>query len=310
MTAFVISTKKTATVSHFKTAVNFTAVWLQKRSHPKILEVALYNGTDPRSGVTLHKNCNGKDLATFESFSEVWEAFIDQMKYYARIHVVMDNMTDKLWEEYMEEPLTSIMGCTLTVLELGKSISRGGAKYDFTGNETIGTANTGNSLYAIKKLIFDDHILTGSQLKHALQTNFQDMSTTPTGPQIQQICLNVDKYGNDKKDVDMMVSKVLESVCEELPKYKNTRYGRGPIGGIFQASTTTVSSNTPFGLLTGALPDGRPAETALSDGQSPMRGTDTLGPTAAVRSVSRCRNIILSEGSLYNMKLLPQDLKD
>lgn len=40
MTAFVISTKKTATVSHFKTAVNFTAVWLQKRSHPKILEVA------------------------------------------------------------------------------------------------------------------------------------------------------------------------------------------------------------------------------------------------------------------------------
>lgn len=276
----------------------------------KILEVSLYNGWDPRSGVTLHKNSNGKDLATFESFDEVWDAFMDQMRYYAKIHAIMDNTTDRLWEEYMEEPLTSVMGCTNTVLERGKSIKKGGAKYDFTGNETIGTANTGNSLYAIKTLVFDEKKLTGEQLKHALLTNFQDMETTPTGPQIQQLCLHVPKYGNDLEEVDMMVSRVLESVCEELPKYKNTRYGRGPIGGIFQASTTTVSSNTPFGLLTGSLPDGREGGISLSDGQSPMRGTDSKGPTAAVQSVSKCKNIILSEGSLYNLKLLPQDLKD
>ncbi|HHV11109.1 MAG TPA: hypothetical protein GXX75_12595 [Clostridiales bacterium] len=276
----------------------------------KILETSLYNGFDPRSGVTLHQNKNGKDLETFASFEEVWEAFMDQMQYYARIHVIMDNTTDRLWEEYMEEPLTSVLGCTLTCLERGKSIKRGGAKYDFTGNETIGTANAGNSLYAIKKLIFEDKLLTGGQLKHALLTDFKDMTTNPTGAEIQQMCLNVPKYGNDVEEVDMLVSKVLESVCMELPKYKNTRYGRGPIGGIFQASTTTVSSNTPFGMLTGSLPDGRSNGMSLSDGQSPMRGTDTKGPTAAVKSVSRCNNLLLSEGSLYNMKLLPQDLRD
>ena len=276
----------------------------------KILEVTLYNGKDPRSGVTLHKNCNNKDLSTFSSFDEVWEAFIDQMKYYAKIHAIMDNTTDFLWEEYLEEPLFCVLGCTETTLKRGKSIFKGGAKYDFTGNETIGTANTGNSLYAIKKLIFDDKKLTGEQLMHALLTDFKDMDTVPTGPQIQQICLHVPKYGNDIPDVDNLVSKVLESVCEELPQYKNTRYGRGPIGGIFQASTTTVSSNTPFGLLTGSLPDGREKGASLSDGQSPMRGTDEKGPTAVVRSVSRCKNVILSEGSLFNMKLLPQDLKD
>lgn len=276
----------------------------------KIFETSLYNGFDPRSGVTLHKNKNGKDLETFENFDEVWDAFIDQMQYYAKIHAIMDNTTDRLWEEYMEEPLTSVMGCTLTCLERGKSIKRGGAKYDFTGNETIGTANTGNSLYAIKKLIFDSKLLTGAQMKHALLTDFTDMSTNPTGPEIQQMCLNVPKYGNDIEEVDILVSKVLESVCIELPKYKNTRNGRGPIGGIFQASTTTVSSNTPFGMITGSLPDGRINGMSLSDGQSPMRGTDTKGPTAAVKSVSRCNNFLLSEGSLYNMKLLPQDLRD
>ena len=275
----------------------------------KILELSLYNGRDPRSGVTLHKNANGRDLATFESFDDAWDAFIDQMRYYAMIHAVMDNTTDWLWEEYMEEPLTSILGCTETCLERGRSIKKGGAKYDFTGNETIGTANAGNSLYAIKRLVFDDQLITGAQLQHALLTDFKDMSTTPTGPEIQQMCLNAPKYGNDVPEVDELVARVLEAVCLELPKYPNTRHGRGPIGGVFQASTTTVSSNTPFGMLTGSLPDGRPRGMSLSDGQSPMRGTDTKGPTAAVKSVSHCNNVILSEGSLYNMKLLPQDLR-
>ena len=275
----------------------------------KILELSLYNGLDPRSGVTLHHNKNGKGLESFSSFDEAWDAFMDQMQYYAMIHAVMDNTTDRLWEEYMEEPLTSILGCTVTCLERGRSIKKGGAKYDFTGNETIGVANAGNSLYAVKKLVFDDHMLTGAQLKHALLTNFQDGTTTPTGAEIQQMCLRVPKYGNDVEEVDEIVARVLEAVCNELPKYHNTRYGRGPIGGIFQASTTTVSSNTPFGMLTGSLPDGRASGTSLSDGQSPMRGTDSKGPTAAVKSVSRCNNVILSEGSLYNMKLLPQDLK-
>ena len=195
-------------------------------------------------------------------------------------------------------------------MERGRTIKKGGAKYDFTGNETIGIANVGNSLYAIKKLIFEDKLLTGEQLSHALLTNFADKSTDPTGPEIQQMCLNVPKYGNDIDEVDWLVRDALEAICVELPMYKNTRHGRGPIGGIFQASTTTVSSNTPFGMTVGSLPDGRTNGTPLSDGQSPMRGTDTKGPTASVRSVAKCKNILLSEGSLYNLKLLPQDLRD
>lgn len=276
----------------------------------KILEVTLYGGRDPRTGVMLHPNCNGKDLSSFESYDEVWEAFVDQVKYYIRLHVLMDNITDKLWEEYIEEPLTSALGCPTTCLERGRSIKKGGAKYDFTGNETIGLANVANSLYAIKYVVFDQKLITGAQLLHALKTNFEDMTTDPTGPEIQQMCLLAPKYGNDQDEVDFVARDVLALVCEELPKYKNTRYGRGPIGGVFQASTTTVSSNTAFGRMVGALPDGRQTGTPLSDGQSPMRGTDTLGPTAAVRSVAKLRNVLLSEGSLYNLKLLPQDLKD
>lgn len=276
----------------------------------KVLEMALYNGYDIRTGVTLHPNSNGKDLSTFNLYEELWEAFVDQVKYYVKMAVIMDNITDKLWEEYIEEPLTSILGCPTTCIERGRSIKKGGAKYDFSGNETIGTANVANSLYAIKRLVFEEKVITGAQLLHALKTDFDDMTTDPTGPEIQQMCLSVPKYGNDIDEVDFIARDVLALVCEEFPKYQNTRHGRGPIGGVFQVSTTTVSSNTPFGLITGSLPDGRKRGTPLSDGQSPMRGTDTLGPTASVRSVAKLRNILLSEGSLYNIKLLPNDLKD
>jgi formate C-acetyltransferase len=276
----------------------------------KCMEMALYNGHDPKSGVTFHPNSSNKDLSSFGSYAEVWDAFTEQARYFLKLVVIMDNTIDKVYEEFIDEPFSGVMACPETTLERGLSLKRGGAKYDFTGNQTIGLANVANSLFAIKRLVFEDKLLTGAQLLHAMRTDFSDLSTDPTGPEIQQMCLSLPKYGNDVDEVDFIARDALALVCEELPKYKNTRYGRGPLGGVFQASTTTVSSNTPFGQAIGALPDGRKAGTPLSDGQSPFRGTDTLGPTAAVNSVSKLRLVLLSEGSLYNMKLLPNDLKD
>lgn len=283
------------------------AAWF---SLAKCLEMALYNGRDPMSGVTLNPNSCGKDLASFNSYDELWDAFIEQARYYLRLHVIMDNAIDKTYEEYIDEPLGGIMACPQTTIERGLPLKRGGAKYDFTGNQTIGLANVANSLYAIKKLVFDEKILTGAQLLQAMRSDFEEVDTDPTGPEIRQMCLSVPKYGNDNDAVDFIARDALAFVCNELPTYKNTRYGRGPKGGVFQASTTTVSSNTPFGQSIGALPDGRKAGTPLSDGQSPFRGSDTLGPTAALNSVSKLNLVLLSEGSLYNMKLFPADLKD
>lgn len=276
----------------------------------KVLELTLYNGQDPRTNCTIHSNCNDKDISSFSDFNELWEALTDQVKYYVRLSVIMDDIVDQLWEENLNEPLASVLGCSPTTIERGKPIKKGGAKYDFSGQQTIGLANVANSLYAIKYLIFDNKLITGKQLFHALRTNFSDLSTDPTGPEIKQMCLTVPKYGNDIDEVDFIARDILALVCEEYTKYKNPRFGRGPIGCIHQASTTTVSSNTAFGRYVGALPDGREAGVPLADGQSPMRGTDIKGPTAALKSVAKLQNILLSEGSLYNMKLLPADLKN
>jgi len=276
----------------------------------KCMELAFYGGTDPNSGICLKANSSGKDLSSFSNYQELWDAFLEQAKYYLHLIIILDNAIDRAYEDYIDEPFSAILACPETTLSRGKSLKKGGAKYDFTGNQTIGIAVVANSLIAIKQLVFEQKIISGAQLLHAMKTDFQDMATDPTGPMIQQMCLSAPKYGNDIDEVDFIARDALQMVCEEFPKYKNTRYGRGPIGGIFQASTTTVSSNTPFGSYLGATPDGRRAKMSLSDGQSPFRGTDTLGPTAAVNSVSKLNLKLLSEGSLYNMKMSPSDLKD
>ncbi|MCI7094146.1 MAG: hypothetical protein MR940_10235 [Lachnospiraceae bacterium] len=274
----------------------------------KALEMSLYNGKDPRTGICLHKNTNGKDLSTFSSFEEAKESFEDQMKFYIRMEAILENTIDQVWEEELQEPMASIFGGPTTTIPRGKSFKKGGAKYDLTGQQTIGTANIANSLYVIKKLIFDDKVITGAQLQHALLTNWQDETTTPTGPQIKAMCQGVDKYGNDVDAVDFLARDELEMIANELSSYKNTRYGRGPKGCTLHCSTSTVSSNTPFGKVCGATPDGRDAGMPLADGQSPMRGTDTNGPTAAIKSVAKLHNELLSCGSLYNMKFNPEEL--
>lgn len=275
----------------------------------KILEMSLYNGQDPRTGLTLHQNRNGKDLSSFSSFEEAKEAYLDQLNYYITMEAILENTIDQLWEDHLEEPMAAIFGCPTTTIPRGKPLKKGGAKYDLTGQQTIGTANIANSLYAVKKLVFDEKLITGTQLLHALKTDFEDGTTSPTGPEIKAMCLSVDKYGNDIDEVDNLAREMLAYVASTLIKFKNTRYGRGPKGCTLHCSTSTVSSNTPFGKVCGATPDGRDAWSSVADGQSPMRGTDKKGPTAAIASVSKLNNVLLSCGSLYNLRFVPEDLR-
>jgi pyruvate formate-lyase/glycerol dehydratase family glycyl radical enzyme len=275
----------------------------------KILEMSLNNGRDPRTDITLCPNSSGKNLGTFASFGEVKEAYLDQLNYYLQIEAILENTIDRCWEEEIEEPLAAVFGCPSTAITRGKPLKKGGAKYDFTGQQTIGTANVANSLYAIKRLIFDEKRITGKQLLHAISTNFQDMTTEPKGDEVQAMCLSVPKYGNDQEEVDSLARDMLAYVATRLTRFRNTRWGRGPIGCTLHCSTSTVSSNTPFGKVVGATPDGRLASLPVADGQSPMRGTDTQGPTATLSSVSRLNNILLSCGSLFNQKFTPEDFE-
>ncbi|MEA4854628.1 MAG: glycyl radical protein [Christensenella sp.] len=267
----------------------------------KIVEVALNNGVDPETGI-CPKSGYG-DLLTFKDFNEVFDAVKEFSAWYIRQQVIWDNIIDQCTEQYIGDPLVSML--VADCIARGRGLKEGGMHYDYAGPEFIGTANVGNCLAAIKKVIYEEKSLTAQQVAHALRTNFQDMETTPTGDEIRLLLSNAPKYGNDDDYVDQLTVEYFRFICEEIVKYKTTRFGRGPIGAMWQPSTSTISANVPFGAMVGATPDGRSAGEALADTTAPMHGTDTHGPTASLKSVSKLPTVLVSGGALLNLKLSP-----
>jgi formate C-acetyltransferase len=270
----------------------------------KIIELALYNGKDPNTGICLQPG-NG-DLTTFKSFEELYEAFKTQARYYFKLQVITDNAIDRMTEMEIADPYVSSL--VSDCIGRGKTMKQGGAIYDYCGPLYVGVANVGNTLAAIKKVVFDDKTITGAQLMHAIKTNYADMITSPTGPEIHKMVLDVPKYGNDDDYVDDIMVDYFRFICEETVKYKTTRFGRGPIGGFWQPSTSSVSSNVPFGAIVGALPDGKKAGEPLADTSSPTHGTDTKGLTASLKSVGKLPTVLVSGGQLLNIKVMPSSL--
>jgi formate C-acetyltransferase len=159
----------------------------------------------------------------------------------------------------------------------------------------------GDSLAAVKRLVFEDKALTLEELKRALDSNFAGAE----GARIRQLCRRAPKFGNDDDYVDEIVANVFESYLELLPHHKTDRAGHGPIGCGYTMSTSNITSYVPNGFDVGATPDGRLAGKPLNEGASPCLGADREGPTAVINSVSKLPNRRMAGGQLLNMRFSP-----
>lgn len=233
----------------------------------------------------------------FESFDQLLEGIENNISKYVVLMVEGSNFVDKAHANFAPTPLLSsfIENC----IDSGKDVSKGGAIYNFSGVQGIGTGNLSDSLYVIKKLVFEDKEMTLPQLVEILNNNYEDNEV------LRQSFINkYDKYGNDIDEVDDLGSRVLSYYCKEVAKYNNIR------GGKFQPGSYTVSAHIPLGEAVGATPDGRFSKEQLADGGlSPMVGRDTKGPTAVLKSVSKLDNYLTTNGSLLNIKLNPSTLE-
>jgi len=269
----------------------------------KVLEIVLGNGTDPASGIRLLNlgEKNGKD-AEYHTYDELWQAWKTALGYYFGLAVDCDRVCDRSLKHHDADAFASSMiDCAL---ERGKTLKNGGAKYDYVSQSNIGMSVVGDSLAAIKKLVFEDKTLTMNELKAALKRNFEGTE----GERIRRLCREAPKFGNDDDYVDNIVADVFESYLELLPKYKTDREGQGPIGAGYTMSTSNITSYVPNGFNVGATPDGRLAGKPLNEGASPCLGADRNGPTAVINSVSKLPNQRVAGGQLLNMRFSPSAL--
>lgn len=266
---------------------------------PRILLITMNDGIDPTSGKRFVKGCgNFRDM---KSFDELMQAIDHVMRELTRMSVIVENAIDLALERDVPDVLCSAL--TQDCIGRGKTIKEGGAVYDFISGLQVGIANMADSLAAIKKLVFEEEKITPMQLMDALEDDF----TSDENQRIQNMLINdAPKYGNDNDYVDQLVVEVYNSYIDEMKKYPNTRYGRGPIGGIRYAGTSSISANVGQGYGTMATPDGRKARAPLAEGCSPAHSMDKSGPTAVFKTVSKLPTHEITGGVLLNQKVTPQ----
>ncbi|ELY3758372.1 formate C-acetyltransferase/glycerol dehydratase family glycyl radical enzyme [Cronobacter universalis] len=269
----------------------------------RVMLAALEGGRDATTGKVFLPQEKALSAGNFSHFSEVMDAWDNQIRYYTRKSIEIECVVDTVLEENAHDILCSAL--VDDCIERGKSIKQGGAKYDWVSGLQVGIANLGNSLAAVRRLVFEQSVVTQPQLAQALNNDFEGL----TGEQLRQRLINsAPKYGNDDDDVDLLLARAYQTYIDELKQYHNTRFGRGPIGGTYYAGTSSISANVPFGAATMATPDGRKARTPLAEGASPASGTDRLGPTAVINSVGKLPVAKILGGVLLNQKLNPSTL--
>ena len=268
---------------------------------PRVLLCAMNNGVDLTSGKRFTKGYGYfKDMDSYEDLLAAWDKTVREMTRYS---VIVENVIDKASERDVPDILCSAL--TDDCIGRGKTIKEGGAVYDFISGLQVGIANMADSLAAIKQLVYEEKKITKEQLWNAILDDFQ----SPENQKIQEMLVNdVPKYGNDNDDVDLLVLEAYDSYLDEIKKYPNTRYQRGPIGGIRYGGTSSISANVGQGMGTKATPDGRNAFEPLAEGCSPAHNADKNGPTAVFKTVSKLPTEKITGGVLLNQKMTPQML--
>ena len=268
--------------------------WEAMFNAAKMIELALNNGKDPLSGVQIGPQTGEADL--FQSYEEIFEAVAKQMAYWIPL---CRKVMRSAWNVMRDFPLPFTSAFVSDCIKKGQDVVDGGARYNnLNGASMVAVIDLANSLAAIKKLVFEDKKITMGQLKQALSADYEGYED------IQRMCLDAPKYGNDDDYVDQIAQELYEICYREHQKYPDF------LGRPAKPEAFSVTTHFAVGRFTGALPDGRKARTPLTDASvSATPGTDKNGPTALVKSATKVIDTTKFGGNHFNMKFHPAALE-
>lgn len=261
---------------------------------PKVLEITLNNGLDPRTGKKIGLETG--DPAEFSSFDELFEAFRKQLNYFVDIKIKGNNIIERLYAERLPVPFLSLL--IADCIAKGKDYNNGGARYNTDYIQGVGLGTTTDSLTAIKYNVFDKRHVTMKELLEILKVDFNKYENFR-----QRLLNKTPKYGNDEDYADQFMKAIFEVYFDAIDGRPNTK------GGHYRINLLPTTVHIYFGKVVGATPDGRKAGEPLSEGVSPVQGADRKGPTAVIKSVAKIDHV-RTGGTLLNQKFTPQLLAD
>jgi formate C-acetyltransferase len=253
----------------------------------KCLEFALHNGVNDMTNEKI--SIETGDPTTFTTYEQFEKAFLDQLDYVTYNSCSSANRWQQMRAVFEPHPLRSclIEGC----LEKGKDYRNGGPLYNHGQILAEGIADTGDSLYAIKKLIFDEKKYTFDELINALKSNFVGYE------KLHHDFKNCEKFGNDIEEVDKITAKILNHFLTTLKRHNTYR------GGIYTGGCSTFNRAAGYGSKTAALPNGKlKGEPLLADSIAATPGRDVNGPTAHIKSVLKFKHTDACSGFVFQNK--------
>ncbi len=260
---------------------------------PKVLEITLHNGKDPRTGKTIGIETGNPEQ--FARFDDLFNAFVRQMNHFVDIKVRGNNVIERLYAAFMPAPFLSLLidDCIAT----GTDYHDGGARYNTTYIQGVGLGSLTDMMSALRCHVFEQKTLSMTALLNALADDFSGHE------RIRLMLMNrTPRYGNDDDDADEIMKSIFEAYFAAVDGRKNTK------NGTYHINLLPTTCHVYFGSVTGATPDGRRAWEPLSEGISPVQGADRKGPTAVLKSAAKMDHV-RTGGTLLNQKFTPQLLK-
>lgn len=228
-------------------------------------------------------------LTDYKTFDELWNVYCANVAYLTDVSARNHSRGYEIIAEDMSLNLHNILydGC----MDAGKGVISGGCVKCGGSDEIYGIVTCSDSLYAIKKCVYEDKTISAETLLAALKADFNGYED------IRNQLLNVDKFGNDLEEVDNMMKAVHEMVCYTMLDISGKYFGLDCFGMV----NINNRDNTTYGRNTGATPDGRYAGTSLTNANNPTAGMDKNGVTAFINSLLKARGDI-HFGTVQNMK--------
>ena len=259
---------------------------------PKVFELTLFNGMDPMTGKQLGPKTG--DATQFKTFDELWDAYTKQIHHFLDIKVRGSNVIESLYAKYMPVPFLSIL--TNDCIARGEDYNAGGARYNTSVIQGVGTGTIADCLSAVKYNVYDNQNFTMSELLEAMKADFQGYE------RIYNLVRNkTPKYGNDDDYADGLMKKVFNYFLDDVCARRNMR------GGSYRVDMLPTTCHVYFGDVMIASPNGRLAHKPVSEGISPEKGADINGPTAVIKSCAKMDHL-RTGGTLLNQKFTPEVL--
>ena len=261
---------------------------------PKVFEVTLNNGIDPVTGKMA--GIETGDPRSFETFEELYGAFMAQVRYVVNQKIKVSNYIDRMFAKYAPAPFLSVVidDC----ISNGRDYYDGGPRYNTSYIQCCGLGTVTDSLAAIKKHVLEDQTFTMDGLLEAVARNFDGEEFMR-----QLIMSRTPFFGNDDDYADDIAVRVYEDLVDTIDGQPNIKEG-----GRYHLNMLSTTCHVYFGKVMGATPNGRLAGKSISDGTSPSHGADTQGPSAVVKSLGKIDHQ-KSGGTLLNQRFLPSLMK-